>query len=83
MILYKGTFITGSKKDRVMEITGTTSQIQDYIRQEAKVEEAEANYQVKLLKMQQESDAVVGTLLEDTAEISKEAMDKYLAEVKA
>jgi len=66
-----------------MEITGTTSQIQDYIRQEAKVEEAEANYQVKLLKMQQESDAVVGTLLEDTAEISKEAMDKYLAEVKA
>ena len=66
-----------------MEITGTTSQIQDYIRQEAKVEEAEANYQVKLLKMQQESDAVVGELLEDTAEISQEAMDKYLAEVKA
>ena len=66
-----------------MEITGTTSQIQDYIRQEAKVEEAEANYQVKLLKMQQESDAVVGELLEDTAEISQEAMNRYLAEIKS
>ena len=52
-----------------MEITGTTSQIQDYIKQEAKVEETQAMYQVKLLKMQQQSDAVVGTLLEDVAEI--------------
>ena len=66
-----------------MEITATSSQIQDFIKQEAKVEEAEANYQVKLIKMQQESEAMVGTLLEDTAEISKEAMDKYLSEIKA
>ena len=65
-----------------MEITGTTSQIQDYIKQEAKVEETQAMYQVKLLKMQQQSDAVVGTLLEDVAEISQEAMQKYLAEIK-
>ena len=63
-----------------MEITGTTSQIQDYIRQEAKVQETEANYQVKLLKMQQESDAVVGELLEDTLEISQDAMNKYMSE---
>lgn len=73
---------TGSKKDKVMEITGTTSQINDYINQQAKVEETEAMYQVKLLKMQQESEAVAGTLLEDTAEISQEAMNKYLAEIK-
>ena len=65
-----------------MEITGTSSQIQDYIRGEAKVQEAEAMYNVKLIKMAQESEAVVGTLLEDTAEISKEAMEKFMAEVK-
>ena len=65
-----------------MEITGTTNQIQDYIRQDAKVEETQAMYQVKLLKMQQQSEAVVGTLLEDVAEISQEAMQKYLAEIK-
>lgn len=64
-----------------MEITGTSSQIQDYINQSAKVEEAEAMYQIKLMKMQQESDAVVGELLEDTAEISQEAMDRYLSEI--
>lgn len=64
-----------------MEITGTTSQINDYINQQAKVEETEAMYQIKLMKMQQQSDAVVGTLLEDTAEISQEAMNKYLAEI--
>ncbi len=66
-----------------MEITGTSSQIQDYINQNAKVEETEAAYQVKLMKMQQESEAVVGDLLEDTAEISQEAMNRYLAEINA
>ena len=64
-----------------MEITGTSGQIRDYINQEAKVQEAEALYQVKLMKMQQESEAVAGHLLEDTAEISQEAMNRYLAEV--
>jgi hypothetical protein len=71
-----------NKKERVMEITGTTSQINDYINQQAKVEEAEAMYQVKLIKMQQESTQVIGSLLEDTAEISQEAMSRFLAEVK-
>ena len=65
-----------------MEITGTTSQINDYINQQASVEETKALYQVKLMKMMQESDAVVGELLEDTAEISQEAMNRYLAEIK-
>jgi len=64
-----------------MEITGTSSQIQDYINSEAKVQKAEAEYQVKLIKMAQESEAVVGTLLEVTAEISEEAMSKFLAEM--
>ena len=33
------------------------------------------------MKMMQESEQVVGDVLEDTAEISKEAMNKYLAEI--
>ncbi len=65
-----------------MEITGTSSQINDYINQQAKAIETEAMYQVKLMKMQQQSDAIVGTLLEDVADISQEAMDKYLSEIK-
>jgi len=40
----------------------------------------EAQYAVKLIKMAQQSDAVVATLLEDTVEISQEAMDKFLSE---
>ena len=41
----------------------------------------EAQYAVKLIKMIQQSDAVVASLLEDTAEISQEAMEKYLSEI--
>ena len=67
-----------------MEINfqGTSSQIQDFIRNEAKAEETEAAYQVKLLKMQQESDAVSGQIIEDTLEISQEALNRCLAEMK-
>jgi len=66
-----------------MEINfqGTSSQIQDYIRNEAKAEETEAAYQIKLLKMQQESDAVAGQIIEDTLDISQEALNRCLAEM--
>ena len=64
-----------------MEITGTSSQIQDYIRGEANVEETEALYQVKLLKMQQQSQAVAGQLIEDTLEISQETLRRCRAEM--
>ena len=66
-----------------MEINfqGTSSQIQDYIRNEAKAEEADAAYQIKLLKMQQESDAIGGQIIEDTLEISQEALDRCRAEM--
>lgn len=66
-----------------MEINANYAQAQDLITSEAKAQQTEALYQVKLMKMQQNSEAVVGDLLEDTAEISKEAMDKYLAEVNS
>ena len=65
-----------------MEITGTTSQIQDYIRGEASVEETEAMYQVKLLQMQRESELVAGQIIEDTLDISQEALDKCIADMK-
>ena len=43
-------------------------------------QDVEVQYAVKLMKMAQQSDAVVATLLEDTVEISQEAMDKFLSE---
>jgi len=66
-----------------MEINfqGTNSQIQDFIRNEAKAEETEAAYQIKLLKMQQESDAIAGQVIEDTLEISQEALNRCRAEM--
>ena len=66
-----------------MEINfqGTSSQIQEYIQNEAKAEETEAAYQIKLLKMQQQSDAVSGQIIEDTLEISQEALDRCRAEM--
>ncbi len=66
-----------------MEINfqGTSSQIQDYIRNEAKAEDIETAYQVKLLKMQRESELVAGQIIEDTLDISQEALDKCLAEM--
>ncbi len=64
-----------------IQFQGTSSQIQDYIRNEAKTEEAEAAYQIKLLKMQQESDAIAGQVIEDTLEISQEALNRCRAEM--
>lgn len=42
--------------------------------------EIEAQYAVKLIKMAQQSDEVVATLLEDTVEFSEEAMELFLSE---
>ena len=42
--------------------------------------EVQAQYAVKMIKMAQESEAVVGDLLQDTAEISNEAMQRFMAE---
>ena len=42
--------------------------------------EIQAQYAVKLIKMAQQSQAVIGSILTDTAEISQEAMAKFLNE---
>lgn len=42
--------------------------------------DVEAKYAVKLIKMAQQADAIVGTILEDTVEISQEAMQKFMSE---
>ena len=51
-----------------------------YLSQEIQTEQLKELYNVKLLKMEQESEAVVGDLLEDTVEFSEEAMEKFLSE---
>ena len=66
-----------------MEISANYNQANSILESEIKAQETEAAYQVKLMKMMQESEAVVGTLLEDTAEISQEAMNRYLSEINA
>lgn len=65
-----------------MDISSIGAGYQDIV-QAAQAEEqsqVEALYAVKLIKMAQESAAVVGTLLEDTAEISREAMERFMSE---
>lgn len=42
--------------------------------------EIQAQYAVKCLLMSRQSTEVLGNLIEDTVEISEEAMSKYLAE---
>lgn len=44
--------------------------------------EVQAKYAVKLIKMAQQTEAIVGSILQDTVEISKEAVSKYLSEAK-
>ena len=66
-----------------MEISANYNQSQSILDSEIKAQQTEALYQVKLLKMQQGTQEVVGDLLQDTAEISAEAMERFMAEVKA
>ncbi len=42
--------------------------------------EVQSQYAVKCIQMARQSDAIVGSLILDTAEISEEAMAKYIAE---
>ena len=66
-----------------MDINSIGSSYSDLATQIAEAKEqaeTEALYAVKLFKMAQQSDAIVGTLLEDVAEISQEAMEKFMSE---
>ena len=62
-----------------MEI-GAAGQTQSILESEIKAEQTRELYGVKLIKMAQESEAVVGNLIQDTVEISNEAMQKFMAE---
>ena len=44
--------------------------------------EIQAQYAVKCIKMAQQTEAVAGSLILDTAEISEEAMAKYIEETQ-
>lgn len=43
--------------------------------------DVQAQYAVKCIKMAQESMLVTGSIIQDTAEISQEALEKYAAEM--
>ena len=60
-----------------MEVNSVTSNL---LNSQIQAEQTEALYEVKLIKMQQESEAIVGDILQDTVEISNEAMQKFMAE---
>ena len=49
----------------------------------ALTEDIQAQYAVKLIKMQQESTETVGNIIQDTVEISNEAMQRFMAERNA
>ena len=44
--------------------------------------EVQAQYAVKCIQMTRQTEAVAGSLILDTAEISEEAMAKYIAETQ-
>ena len=48
----------------------------------ALTESVQNMYAVKCLLMSRRTDVVAGALLQDTVEISKEAMEKYLSEIE-
>jgi len=60
-----------------MEMNPIDSMALQSIQQEQNIE---AQYAVKLIKMAQQSDAVVASVIEDTVEISQDAMNKFLSE---
>jgi len=51
----------------------------DALREQIQAEQFEAAKEVKLIKMAQESEAVVGDIIQDTLEISQEALNRCLA----
>jgi hypothetical protein len=52
----------------------------DALREQIQAEQFEAIKEVKLTKMAQESEEVVGDIIQDTLEISQEAMNRFFAE---
>ena len=45
--------------------------------------EMQALYAIQCIKMAQESTEILGSIIQDTVEVSQEAMEKYLAEIQA
>ena len=60
-----------------MEMNPIDSMALESVKEQQNVE---AQYAVKLFKMAQQSEAVVASVIEDTIEISQDAMNKFLSE---
>lgn len=65
-----------------MEFPGTMSQALSSVRNAAPIRETKASYLASLVKLQDASNTVAGAIIEDTAEISQKAMNKFLSEAK-
>ena len=65
-----------------MEFFGTTAQVLDNIKNTAPIQETKASYLASLVRLQQASDTIVGHIITDTAEISQNAMNKFLSEAR-
>lgn len=60
-----------------MEMNPVDANALQAVQQEQNIE---AQYAIKLIKMAQQSDAIIASVIQDTVEISKEAMEKFMSE---
>ncbi len=60
----------------------TNFQALNEIKSTSAITETKASYLASLVRLQDASNTVAGAIIEDTAEISESAMNKFLAEVK-
>ena len=65
-----------------MEFFGTTAQVLDNIKNTAPIQETKASYLARQVRLQQASETVAGLIIADTAEISQNAMNKFLSEAR-
>ena len=65
-----------------MAFSGTMFQAIDQISRTAPIRETKASYLASQVRLQKASNTVAGLIIEDTAEISQSAMNKFLSDVK-
>ncbi len=65
-----------------MAFSGTMFQVIDQISRTAPIRETKASYLASQVRLQKASNTVAGLIIEDTAEISQSAMNKFLSNVK-
>ena len=59
-----------------MELTGSIEQVQDYIRNATKLQGIKTESMTQLTNMQRNAEKIPITILEDSLQLTKEAIDK-------